>query len=168
MTTPLYLIDVVEECITFMPILEGNYVALSYVWGNAGCAKLTIESTEILRKPQSLLSGSYVVTVPRTIRDAMRLTADLDIRYLWVDCLCLRQDDPHISLYLDQMHLIYHNACLTIVVMNSTSADGGITGYEGYSTGRILLGSVINYRNYVLGVETKSTTNSKFPSLSRG
>jgi hypothetical protein len=30
----LYLIDVIAECIKFVPIARRNYVALSYVWGN--------------------------------------------------------------------------------------------------------------------------------------
>ncbi|KAI4942430.1 hypothetical protein J4E86_010233 [Alternaria arbusti] len=147
----LYLIDVVEECITLKPVSNVRYIALSYVWGNVKSTNLTSGNMEELRKPRSLSSGSHVVTVPQTIRDAMRLTADLDIRYLWVDCLCLIQNDPNISFYLNRMHLIYANAFLTILVANKDNANGGITGYDTRSTGRILPGQVINYPNYVLG-----------------
>ena len=147
----LYLIDVVEECITLKPVSNVRYIALSYVWGNVKSTNLTSGNMEELRKPRSLSSGSHVVTVPQTIRDAMRLTVDLDIRYLWVDCLCLIQNDPNISFYLNRMHLIYANAFLTILVANKDNANGGITGYDTRSTGRILPGQVINYPNYVLG-----------------
>jgi len=154
---PLYLIDVVEECITLKPVSNVRYIALSYVWGNAKSTNLTSGNMEELRKPRSLSFGSHVATVPQTIRDAMRLTADLDVRYLWVDCLCLIQNDPNLSFYLNRMHLIYTNAFLTIVVVNKDNANGGITGYDARSTGRILPGKVINYPNYVLGMEVVTT-----------
>ncbi|KAH6851420.1 hypothetical protein BKA58DRAFT_326316, partial [Alternaria rosae] len=115
---PLYLIDVVERCITSIPESGVRYLALSYVWGNVEFTKLTFSNMEALQRPRSLASELNVATVPRTIRDAMRLTADLDIRYLRVDCLCLVQDDPKIGLYLDRMHLIYNTAYMTIIVAN--------------------------------------------------
>ncbi|CAN9442304.1 unnamed protein product [Alternaria alternata] len=147
----LYLIDVIAECIKFVPIARINYVALSYVWGNVECTKLNRENLDVLQIAGSLSSESHVATVPRTIRDAMRLTADLDVRYLWVDSLCLRQDDPLLNRYLNQMHNIYHNAYLTVVVANKDHADSGITGYETCPTGRKLPGLVVNYPNHVLG-----------------
>jgi len=165
----LYLIDVVDECITLKPALDARYVALSYVWGNVKSTNLTSRNMEDLRKPRSLSSGSHVATVPQTIRDAMRLTADLYVRYLWVDCLCLIQNDPNLSFYLNRMHLIYANAFLTIVVVNKDNANGGITGYDTRSTGRILPGKVINYPNYVLGMvkETQLAAVAALPWCSR-
>lgn len=164
----LYLIDVVEECITIMPVSDVPYVALSYVWGNAKSTKLTSGNMEQLKKPQSLSLGSHAVIVPQTIRDAMHLTKDLELRYLWVDCFCIIQDDPSLGLYLDQMHCIYHNAFVTIVVANKDNADGGLTGYETSSAGRILPGDLIAYPNYVLGIESPRTTKAQLPWDSRG
>jgi hypothetical protein len=66
------------------------------------------------------------------------------------------------------MHLIYHNACLTIAVVDKASADGGITGYETRSTGRVLPGRVVNYPNYVFGKLSRSKANSDLPWFSRG
>ncbi|CAN9149679.1 unnamed protein product [Alternaria alternata] len=137
-----------------MPVSDVPYVALSYVWGNAKSTKLTSGNMEQLKKPRSLSLGSHAVIVPQTIRDAMHLTKDLELRYLWVDCFCIIQDDPSLGLYLDQMHCIYHNAFVTIVVANKDNADGGLTGYETSSAGRILPGDLIAYPNYVLGIES--------------
>lgn len=167
-TISLYLIDVVDECITFMPPPQLRYAALSYVWGNVSSTKLTSGNIEALQKPRSLSHRSHVATIPLTIRNAMRLTADLDIRYLWVDCLCILQDDPQINLYLNQMHTIYHNAYLTVVVANKNSADGGITGYETSPAIRTLPGKVIRYPNHVLGSMAHSTHESELPWFSRG
>ncbi|OAG15110.1 HET-domain-containing protein, partial [Alternaria alternata] len=88
-TMSLYLVDVVAECIKFMPTARTNYVALSYVWGNVECTKLNRENLNALQAAGSLSSESDIAIIPHTIRDAMRLTAELDIRYLWVDSLCL-------------------------------------------------------------------------------
>jgi hypothetical protein len=164
----LFLIDVVEECIIFVPISKLRYVALSYVWGNVEPTRVTSENLETLRKPHSLSSRSQVATVPRTIRDAMHLTADLDLRYLWVDSLCLIQNDPNLGLYLSQMHLIYKNAYLTVVVADKDNANGGITGYETCSTGRILPGQTINYPNYVLSIKDHDYFDRDLPWRKRG
>jgi hypothetical protein len=34
------------------------------------------------------------LTLPRTISDTITVCKELGIRYLWVDRLCIRQDDP--------------------------------------------------------------------------
>jgi hypothetical protein len=166
--TSIYLIDVVKECIVFMSASKIHYVALSYVWGNAEPTKLTSENLDTLRKPRSLSETSRVATVPRTIRDAMHLTADLNIRYLWVDSLCLIQNDPNMGLYLSQMHLIYNNAYLTVVVADKNSANDGIIGYEDCSPGRVLPGQTINYPNYVLGIEDYYYEDKDLPWRERG
>ncbi|KAH8635612.1 hypothetical protein IG631_11013 [Alternaria alternata] len=168
-TMSLYLVDVVAECIKFMPTARTNYVALSYVWGNVECTKLNRENLNALQAAGSLSSESDIAIIPHTIRDAMRLTAELDIRYLWVDSLCLRQDDFLLSRYLNQMHNIYHNAYLTVVVADEDNADGGITGYETSSTGRQFADQVVNYPNYVLGLSRKTSPDRlELPWFSRG
>jgi hypothetical protein len=166
----LYLVDVLRECITSTPISGVRYVALSYVWGDSQVTKLTSKNTATLAGYRGLSLDSQVHIVPRTIRDAMRLTAELGIRYLWVDCLCIVQDDPNIGYYLNRMHSVYSDAYLTIVVANKDSADGGIVGYETYPESRNLPRSVITYPNYVLGIIplTDGHTNTLFPWATRG
>lgn len=67
-----------------------QYVSLSYCWGpDAGdVLKTTSRNIEshFQRLPFSL--------VPQTIRDAMTICWELGIRYMWVDSLCIIQDDP--------------------------------------------------------------------------
>jgi hypothetical protein len=63
-----------------------NYVALSYCWG----ADQTIKT-----KLASLVShedGIRVETLPKTIQDAIHITRELGIDFLWVDSLCIIQD----------------------------------------------------------------------------
>jgi hypothetical protein len=53
--------------------------------------------------------------LPRTIRDALEVTLSIGYRFLWVDSLCIVQDDDEDrDLQIDMMDEIYSNATLTI------------------------------------------------------
>jgi hypothetical protein len=63
-------------------------------------------------------------SLPKTFRDAATVTLQLGIRYLWIDCLCIVQDDP--QDWKDQaakMYDIYQGAYLTLAA--SCAADSG-------------------------------------------
>lgn len=32
--------------------------------------------------------------LPKTLQDAVIITCKLGFRYIWIDCLCIDQDDP--------------------------------------------------------------------------
>lgn len=66
-----------------------RYVALSYVWGAAATIRLTKMNQPQMYKP-GVLSG---VGLPTTIQDAINLTMACGEQYLWVDSLCIVQDD---------------------------------------------------------------------------
>ncbi|KAI8939278.1 hypothetical protein NX059_005104 [Plenodomus lindquistii] len=149
----LNLVDVVDECVTSTFLGAVQYTALSYVWGQSRVTKLAQHTASGLREPGSLSRTSNGAVIPRTIRDAMRLTADLGLRYLWVDCLCIAQDDPHIDNLLGQMSVIYANAHLTFIVADQDNADGGIHAYERGPENRNLPSESIGYPNHVLGIE---------------
>lgn len=48
--------------------------------------------------------------LPGTIEDAIRLTSSLGYRYLWIDALCIVQDDPisEKKRHLGRMDAIYN------------------------------------------------------------
>ncbi|KAK3647739.1 hypothetical protein LTR56_007968 [Elasticomyces elasticus] len=77
------LIETSHESFSACP----KYVALSYCWGAAENQKLTKESISQMKEevPWS--------TLPRLIRDAVIFTTRLGLCYLWVDSLCIIQDD---------------------------------------------------------------------------
>lgn len=64
--------------------------------------------------------------LPKTIRDAIRVTVGLGYSYLWVDSLCIFQDDESDQAReIAKMPLIYRNAIITIVAaMASSSSEG--------------------------------------------
>ncbi|KAF4467985.1 hypothetical protein FALBO_5126 [Fusarium albosuccineum] len=62
------------------------YLILSYCWGDANeTAKTTTGNIE------QRLKGFDVASLPRTIRDAIKLTRAMGFRYLWVDAICIIQ-----------------------------------------------------------------------------
>lgn len=91
------LIDVINNSI-IRPTPEGGkppcYVALSYPWGNAKQGQLTRDLETEAEKDDGLC---YVGPLPRTIDDAIEVTKMLGIRYLWVDRLCIVQDDTWVQ-----------------------------------------------------------------------
>ncbi|KAI0385887.1 heterokaryon incompatibility protein-domain-containing protein [Hypomontagnella monticulosa] len=101
-----------------------DFVALSYVWGSNTKPVLT-QST----KDKYLEIGSLSrVNVPPTIWDIMDLVSDLGEQYLWVDSVCIVQDElSDKRKYLPIMGEIYDNAKL-VVVAAVKDAHSGIPG----------------------------------------
>ncbi|KAK5629029.1 hypothetical protein RRF57_004744 [Xylaria bambusicola] len=64
--------------------------------------------------------------MPRTFRDAILLVRFLGYRYLWIDSLCILQDQlEDWEAEAKKMGEIYRNARFTIVAAAATSADSG-------------------------------------------
>ena len=108
--------------------LPGNarYLALSYVWGKMPFIQLTKSNAEMLKRKGSLKEQK----LPRTIEDAINLVSLLDERYLWVDALCIVQDDIVSKMeQIAQMDRIYLCAALTIVSAGGTEANSGLSGF---------------------------------------
>ncbi|KAK2766948.1 hypothetical protein FQN54_006263 [Arachnomyces sp. PD_36] len=95
---------------------EADYLALSYVWGSGEHFKTTKDNMA------SHYSSIPWDRIPKTLSDAMRLTLELGVEFIWIDALCIIQDDPDDwEEQAKQMGAIYDNALLTI---SATAADG--------------------------------------------
>lgn len=81
-------VDVKKNCIVERREAV-KYVALSYVWGAAATLRLTTMNQWRLRDPGALSRSD----VPATIWDAIELTRACGEQYLWVDALCIVQND---------------------------------------------------------------------------
>src|SRR5579859_4869443 len=87
---PTRLLDVGESTDSFQDLrliipkgAKGKWIALSYCWGQSNNYVTTTRTLE--DHLRQIPFGS----LPRTIRDAIRVTRSLGIRYLWVDALCI-------------------------------------------------------------------------------
>jgi hypothetical protein len=97
---------------------HGEYVALSHAWGIGKGPKTTKESL------QSHLEGISLATLPRAYQEAVVLTRALGIRYLWIDALCLLQDDEQAKLEESvKMDEVFGNAFLTIAATSSADSS---------------------------------------------
>lgn len=110
----LRVVDVKRMCIEILPE-EGRYIALSYRWGTAtGNFTVMRSNIEELRVENSLTS--YFHSLHQTVQDAIDCVRELEERFLWVDVLCIFQDDlEDKQRYIQQMDRIYENSLVTII-----------------------------------------------------
>ncbi|KAH7346850.1 heterokaryon incompatibility protein-domain-containing protein [Rhexocercosporidium sp. MPI-PUGE-AT-0058] len=124
--TPIKYIDLEQSCLVAFSEAP-RYVALSYVWGRVPTLMTMRNNLEELSQPGAFTGKMN--QIPQTIQDAMSLTMALGIRYLWVDALCIVQDDFEVKQdHLRGMPAIYSLACLTIAVITGDNANSGIPG----------------------------------------
>ncbi|KAF2107309.1 heterokaryon incompatibility protein-domain-containing protein [Lophiotrema nucula] len=124
---PSWLINVQEECLVQGTDTEA-YVTLSYVWGPAGVdpLQLTKKNTAELQTPGALSTSQSPSRIPKTISQAMNITRLIGQKFLWVDRLCIIQDDEVSKLaQLKNMGSIYAGAYLTLVAACGDSAECG-------------------------------------------
>ena len=122
------VIDVVDmRLVDFPP--QSRFVALSYVWGAPSRERLTLTTRNEPILSQHGILEAYRHMIPNTIMDAMSVARVLGMRYLWVDSLCLLQDDKdELQEFVDRMDLIYDMAAFTIIAAGGDDAFSGIHG----------------------------------------
>ena len=128
------LIDVVDECLVEKTVFC-NYVALSYVWGKAAhsCLRTNNSNVAELSKPKALRSDGSTSgkrkNISRSVLDTMEVVRQIGQRYLWVDALCIVQDDESEKRRLIHgMDSIYENATLTVIAATGSDANSGLKG----------------------------------------
>jgi hypothetical protein len=96
------------------------YVVLSYCWGGdqpIRCTSATLDT---------LIQGIESVKLPKTLQDAAEVCWRLGFRYLWIDALCIIQDDEKDKMTeIAQMARVYGNAVLTIAATSAASVTQG-------------------------------------------
>ncbi|RSL89534.1 hypothetical protein CEP52_014868 [Fusarium oligoseptatum] len=102
---------------------RGKYISLSYCWGDAPeCS--TTKATLADRKHQIMISD-----LPKTHQDAIKLARELGVRYLWIDSICICQDDrENWERESANMLSIYHNAYLTVSASRAKDNSEGLFG----------------------------------------
>lgn len=118
------LIDVHDNRIVPSVSAE-KYVALSNVWGSTTMPSLTKSMISYCYS----LGGLNDMMIPRTILDAIQLVMAIGRWYLWVDSLCIIQDDVNDKQQqLTLMDSIYASAELVIVTAAGRDANAGLPG----------------------------------------
>ena len=119
-------LDVHDFCI--VDLHQGaRYVALSYPWGRVKQVKLSLEKEADYRTPGKLFR--IFSNLPQTIQDAVIFVQKIEERYLWVDSLCIIQDDKEdMEQQMNQMGDIYRGSLLTVHAAAGHDAGYGIPG----------------------------------------
>ncbi|KAL5317895.1 hypothetical protein ACEPPN_014995 [Leptodophora sp. 'Broadleaf-Isolate-01'] len=100
--------------------LQEPYVALSHCWGGSILPRATKATIQLLKS--TIDWGSLT----KTFQDAITLTRKLGFHYIWIDSLCIIQDDEN-DWRVESLKMadIYENAELVV------SATGAKDGSEG-------------------------------------
>lgn len=98
--------------------LGRDYTALSYCWGNA----------QIPVTKKANLEDRYLclqwACLPKVFQDAIIVTRALGLKYIWIDAICIIQDDNmDMSAQLSQMGQVYREAYLVISADSAMSAN---------------------------------------------
>ncbi|ESU17472.1 hypothetical protein FGSG_13822, partial [Fusarium graminearum PH-1] len=100
---------------------HGRYIALSHCWGDVMPLKTT--KACFAEFCQSIDFARF----PRTFQDAIIVCRKLNIKYLWIDSLCIIQDDEHDwAVESPKMCDVYQNAYLTIAAAAAHNSSKGL------------------------------------------
>ena len=133
---PLWLVDTIRLCLV-PGALARSYVTLSYVWGTSNRFTTTKSKLEQLKEPGALSTERFGTFIPKTITDSIGLVPLLGERYLWVDVLCIAQDDENVKLEeVRRMAAIYASSVFTIIAGDGSDSHHGLRGIRGVSSHR--------------------------------
>lgn len=97
-----------------------RYITLSYCWGRNRTFVTTARS---LRLRKARIVFKYL---PKTFRDAIKIARQLGIRYVWIDALCIIQDDrSDWEKESAKMGAIYSTSFVTVAADSSSDCHGG-------------------------------------------
>ncbi|KAH8586920.1 heterokaryon incompatibility protein-domain-containing protein, partial [Bisporella sp. PMI_857] len=119
------LIDVKERRLVKTPLRTApKYIILSYVWGQVSQLQTTTSNLANLQEGESLATEEALLQIPRVIKDAMDITTELEEQFLWVDSLCICQDDAGSKHdQIRTMGTIYSCALATLIPLTGTDAS---------------------------------------------
>ncbi|PPJ52571.1 hypothetical protein CBER1_10853 [Cercospora berteroae] len=96
------------------------YIALSYCWGNDQAVTSTTSTLS------TWMESIPYKQLPQTLKDAVTVCRNLHVRFLWVDALCIIQDDDRDrSQQIAMMPQIYRNGHVTIAAASAADATEG-------------------------------------------
>lgn len=97
-----------------------KYVALSHAWGAGPHFCTTLANIESQRRYMPL------DILPMTYQDAITVTRRLDIRYLWIDAICIIQGDGgDFDMEAKRMEDVFSQAYLVLAASSATSQQDG-------------------------------------------
>ncbi|KAI1121603.1 HET-domain-containing protein [Nemania abortiva] len=101
-----------------------SYAALSYCWGSEEEAENQLKTTSATI--QSHILQIVFGCLPQTVADAVQVCRSLGIRYLWVDALCIIQDNKDDwAREAFEMANVYAKSFITLCILQGNSCASG-------------------------------------------
>lgn len=124
-TLPSLLINVESMALEQITDMDTKYAALSYVWGQ----KPMLQTSRTNLATHQALGGLDAAELSRVVIDAISVVHGLGLQYLWVDALCIVQDDfDNKTKEIERMANIYNFAYVTLVSLSGQCADDPLPG----------------------------------------
>ncbi|KAG9501781.1 hypothetical protein J7337_007472 [Fusarium musae] len=125
-----------------------SYAALSYKWGGLDAIWQTTTKNLGMR-----LAEFDIVELPKTLSDTVHVVRNLGLKCVWIDSLCIIQDDKEDwAREAVKMAFIYQNALVTISADSSQDAKAGLHSEKS--------SSIFNDRD-ILKICSKLSTDEK-------
>ncbi|KAF2467894.1 HET-domain-containing protein [Lindgomyces ingoldianus] len=108
-------------------IAKQKYVALSHCWGDPSIEEKKVYCTtrdNIIQRSK----GFSLSELPKTFQDAVKVTRELDISYLWIDSLCIIQDGDNgkdWELESGKMETVFSHAHCVIAATAAVNSKAG-------------------------------------------
>ena len=134
----------------------GEYCALSYCWGKEKPPMLKKDNYEIMTS-----KGIRYEELPLCYQDAVVIAKGLKLKYIWIDSLCIIQDNPHdFGLECAKMGGIFGDATITIVVSELHSVYESFIDRQGAQWTEDLeqYGSRVEYEFEMTGIDGEPST----------
>lgn len=115
----LHISNLADSLVQLVEATNTSYAALSYCWGQ--------DQLKTLKSNLKQLCYSVPVSdLSKSVQDGIKIAKNLKLRHIWVDCLCIVQDDPaEVAMEIDRMSDIYQGAVVTILAASSRSCGQG-------------------------------------------
>lgn len=115
--------ELVHLIVTNECSIHGPYATLSHCWGRNVFTKLMKATLHELR------SGICLENLPKTFKEAILVCRALQIRYIWIDSLCIMQDKDDLrdwTIESSLMHNVYTRSHLNISAANAQDGTYGL------------------------------------------
>jgi hypothetical protein len=105
------------------------YATLSYVCGPAYTVRVLKDSDGWVQDESGTLRHALPQDLPQTLEDALIVAAGIKLQYLWVDSICIAQDDAaEKRSQIEAMYHIYAEATVCIVAAPGEDSLRGLPG----------------------------------------
>lgn len=125
-----------------------KYMTLSHCWGTKDpMLMLKHDHERAFTNPNEGIEWS---DLPKNFRDAIEIARALDVRYIWIDSLCIVQDNGEFATEGQLMHLVYRNSFCNLAAVDSDGCQGGFFP-EGLTEPLDLSGAITSSKSPIFG-----------------